>query len=107
MNTNGFLKIGDALQTIQTKNTINNVKDDIFSGFYFKRRRNSVNWRQIAGVNIEQIIRQVDISTLQEVLETIAFSDIESEDLRRVDPNFIKLFQLSQLIIEFLLHSQV
>lgn len=50
---------------------------------------------------------QADVTVLQEILQNITFCDIESEDLRYVDPNFIKLFQLAQLIIEYLLYSQV
>lgn len=58
------------------------------------------------------------------MLENITYCDIEAEgekgvhvshsthpkssliDLRYVDPNIVKLFQLSQLLIEYLLHSQ-
>ena len=60
-------------------------------------------------------------------MENITFCDVESEgvclapertffntcltelltDMRYVDPNFLKVFQLAQLIIEYLLHSQV
>ena len=37
----------------------------------------------------------------------VIFSDISFADLRDVDPNFVKMFKLSQLTIEYLLHSQV
>jgi hypothetical protein len=36
----------------------------------------------------------------------ITFCDISNSDMDAVDPNMVKLFKLSQLIIEFLLHSQ-
>lgn len=48
----------------------------------------------------------MDIQILQEIMENITFCDLEAEDLRHVDPNIVKLFQLSQLIIEYQLHSQ-
>ena len=73
---------------------------------------------------------QVNVSALQDVLEMITFCDIEREgtqiqffsilsqsfiknnivipaDMGQLDPNFVKLFQLSQLMLEYLLYSQV
>ncbi len=69
-------------------------------------------------VELHKLTIQVDVELLQEVLENITYCDIEAEgwslhsrakhtlDLRYVDPNIVKLFQLSQLVIEYLLHSQ-
>ncbi|CDS37418.1 daz interacting protein 1 [Echinococcus multilocularis] len=49
----------------------------------------------------------MDIDALQDNLVSVAFCDINSEiDTRYVDTNFIKLFQLAQLLIEYLLYSQ-
>jgi hypothetical protein len=39
-------------------------------------------------------------------MDMVTFCDINDTEMDGVDPNMIKLFQLSQLIIEFLLHSQ-
>ncbi|KAJ3289743.1 Zinc finger protein dzip1, partial [Borealophlyctis nickersoniae] len=55
---------------------------------------------------VAELLGQVDIGALQDVMENLTFCDIEAEDLRYVDPNFMKLFQLAQLMIEYLLHSQ-
>ncbi len=62
----------------------------------------------------------MDVKGLKLGLENLTFCDIEAEgtfipslptvelaDLREVDPNFVKMFKLSQLTIEYLLHSQV
>ncbi|KAJ3042453.1 Zinc finger protein dzip1 [Rhizophlyctis rosea] len=87
----------------------------LLDGFYFKRRRERLNWRVIGGVSVERIVKDVsfcrrevwvDIMALQDTMENITFCDIEAEDMRCADPNFIKLFQLAQLMIEYLLHSQ-
>lgn len=48
----------------------------------------------------------MDVRTLQQVLDNVTYCDIESECLDNVDQNYVKLFQLSQLIIEYLLHCQ-
>ena len=58
----------------------------------------------VASVDIENISRNLDFNTLQDNIMNITFCNIESEvDLRMIDPNFIKLFKLSQLTIEYLL----
>nr|KAJ3419335.1 Zinc finger protein dzip1 [Polyrhizophydium stewartii] len=78
----------------------------LIDGFFFRRRRERLNWRMLAAIDPDQVMKDVDIESLQEVMENVTFCDIEAEDVRYIDPNFIKLFQLAQLIIEFLLHSQ-
>ncbi len=62
---------------------------------------------------------QLDVAALQNILENITFCDIEGEGANlhvsggtdgadlEIDANFVKLFQLAQLTIEYLLHSQV
>ncbi|KAI8822558.1 uncharacterized protein EV422DRAFT_566237 [Fimicolochytrium jonesii] len=77
----------------------------VMAGFYFKRRRERLNWKLLASLNVDQITKEVDIKSLQEMMENLTFCDIEAED-RYADPNFIKLIQLSQLTIEYLLHCQ-
>ncbi|RKO89786.1 Iguana/Dzip1-like DAZ-interacting protein N-terminal-domain-containing protein, partial [Blyttiomyces helicus] len=78
----------------------------VMQGFYFRKRRDRLNWRLLASVQVDRIMKEVDIGCLQEIMENITYCDVEAEDLRYVDPNFIKLFQLSQLMVEYLLHSQ-
>ncbi|KAJ3065011.1 Zinc finger protein dzip1, partial [Quaeritorhiza haematococci] len=75
-------------------------------GFYFRRRTDRLNWRTMASIQVDRIVREVDIASLQEVIDNVTFCDIEAEDLRYADPNIVKLFQIAQLIIEYLLHSQ-
>ncbi|KAJ3129410.1 Zinc finger protein dzip1 [Nowakowskiella sp. JEL0407] len=76
------------------------------STFYFKQRKERLDWRMLGALQVEKIVREVDIERLQEAIDNITFCDIEAEDLRYVDPNIVKLFQLSQLVIEYLLYSQ-
>lgn len=41
-----------------------------------------------------------DIDTLESILDTIAFGDIEAEDTRNfTEFNFVKIFRLSQLMV--------
>ncbi|KAL0229744.1 hypothetical protein PCE1_003311 [Barthelona sp. PCE] len=75
--------------------------------FNFKPRTGRVDWSLIWGIDISEMISNVDVDALQEILPTVAFSDIESEAaMAQSDPNLVKLFQLSQYIIEYMLHGQ-
>jgi hypothetical protein len=75
--------------------------------FYFQQRRGTLDLRSISRVDIERIIREVDIDTLQSFLENITFSDLNSEELSLYsDECFLRLFQISQLTLEYLLNVQ-
>ncbi|XP_012939036.1 zinc finger protein DZIP1L [Aplysia californica] len=76
-------------------------------GFSFRKRVERVDWRKIASVDVDNISRTLDFTTLQENIMNLTFCNLEAElDIRSVDPNFVKLFKLAQLTIEYLLHSQ-
>ncbi|KAI9098282.1 Iguana/Dzip1-like DAZ-interacting protein N-terminal-domain-containing protein [Phlyctochytrium arcticum] len=73
--------------------------------FFFKRRRERLNWRVLAGIDVSQIQKEIDVQALQDIMENLTYCDIEAEDLA-IDPNYIKIFQLAQMVIEYLVHSQ-
>ncbi|KAK3744300.1 hypothetical protein RRG08_030385 [Elysia crispata] len=76
-------------------------------GFSFRKRVERVDWRRIASVDVDTIARTLDFTTLQDNIMNLTFCNLESEmDIRSIDPNFVKLFKLAQLTIEYLLHSQ-
>ncbi|XP_022098690.1 zinc finger protein DZIP1L-like isoform X2 [Acanthaster planci] len=76
-------------------------------GFTFQKRHERIDWRRMASVDVNRVMQELDFATLQDVIMTVTFCDITAEvDMRAIDANFIKLFQLSQLIAEYLLHSQ-
>ncbi|GAA50219.1 zinc finger protein DZIP1L, partial [Clonorchis sinensis] len=75
--------------------------------FVFRQRKEKVDWRRLASIDVNRVINEMDVGTLQDVLSSVAFCDITCEvDMRCVDSNLIKLFQLAQLLVEYLLHSQ-
>jgi zinc finger protein DZIP1 len=76
------------------------------SVFMFQRRRVPINWRHLAGLDVDRVCREMDVQALQQNIANVTFCDVESEDFRGVDGNFVKLFRLAQLTIEYLLHSQ-
>ena len=80
-----------------------------FPSYIFRKRNERVDWRKIAAVDPDRIAREVDFKTLQENINNVTFCDVENElgsDQRPLDPNYIKLFKLAQLTIEYLLNSQ-
>ncbi|KAM7428249.1 Zinc finger protein dzip1 [Porites harrisoni] len=77
--------------------------------FSFGRRQEKVDWRRLASVDVDHILREMDVKTLQDNIMHITFCNIEAELGSQgvgYDPNYIKMFKLAQLIIEYLLHSQ-
>ncbi|VDL56876.1 unnamed protein product [Hymenolepis diminuta] len=76
-------------------------------GFFFRKRIERIDWKRLASVDVRKVTSQMDIDVLQENLLSVAFCDIDSEiDTRYADSNLVKLFQLAQLLIEYLLYSQ-
>ena len=64
--------------------------------FYFQQRRGTLDLRGISRVDVDKIIREVDIDTLQGYLENITFSDVTGEDLALYsDETFVRLFQVN------------
>ncbi|KAK4475018.1 hypothetical protein MN116_002116 [Schistosoma mekongi] len=73
----------------------------------FRKRTEKIDWKLLASIDVNRIASRVDIESLQEILSSVTFCDITTEvDSRYVDNNLIKLFQLAQLLIEYLLYSQ-
>ena len=80
---------------------------DFRKDFFFRRRSGALDWSKIRKVDLERIVRTVDVDELQENVENITFADITERDLEQLtDANFLQLFRLSQLIIEYLLNVQ-
>ncbi|XP_027147580.1 cilium assembly protein DZIP1 isoform X2 [Larimichthys crocea] len=78
--------------------------------FKFRPRRESVDWRRINAVDIDAVVSQLDVDALQEHISTVTFCSLDGERCQRcqspVDPALVKLLQLAQLTVEWLLHCQ-
>lgn len=75
--------------------------------FYFKPRRETLNWRVLLSLNLEKIMDKVDIDTLESITKNLTFARVDFNDLRYFnETNFVQVFRLSQLIIEYLLYVQ-
>ncbi|XP_069577165.1 cilium assembly protein DZIP1 isoform X1 [Brachyistius frenatus] len=78
--------------------------------FKFRPRTKSMDWRGINAVNVDLVASQLDVDTLQEHVGTVTFCSLDGERCPRcqspVDPALVKLLQLAQLTVEWLLHCQ-
>ncbi|KAK3932834.1 Zinc finger protein DZIP1L [Frankliniella fusca] len=77
------------------------------AGFSFNLYRGRVDWAKIGSVDVDKIVRERDLETLQDMLSCVMSCNLSSEyDLKILDPNFIKIFQLAQLAADFLLYCR-
>nr|XP_012643206.1 zinc finger protein DZIP1L isoform X5 [Microcebus murinus] len=81
-----------------------------FPIFKFQPRRESMDWRRISTLDVDRVIRELDVATLQENITGVTFCNLDREVCSRcgqpVDPALLKVLRLAQLIIEYLLHCQ-
>jgi len=63
---------------------------------------------QISGaIDVDRLVQERDVVSLQENLISIINYNLDSEyDVKILDPNFVKLFKLAQLSIDYLLYSE-
>eukprot|EP01051_Picozoa_sp_SAG22_P024029 SAG22_NODE_6470_length_850_cov_1.234354_1_plen_213_part_01 len=74
--------------------------------FTFSKRTLKLNWRELSQLKMNKIIDEVDIDALQENLEMITFCNAAGADVQQyADPNFVKVFQLAQLMLEYNLYT--
>ncbi|XP_054838080.1 cilium assembly protein DZIP1L [Eublepharis macularius] len=78
--------------------------------FKFQSRRDTIDWRRFSAIDVERVARELDLTTLQENINSITFCNLDAEKCpycqQPVDPVLLKVLKMAQLIIEYLLHSQ-
>lgn len=69
-------------------------------------RQGSLDLKSIARVDIEKVIKEVDVETIQGFLENITFSEVTEADMRQyTDDAFLKLFRLVRFMLRCCLCS--
>uniref|UniRef100_A0A1B6K7G2 C2H2-type domain-containing protein n=1 Tax=Homalodisca liturata TaxID=320908 RepID=A0A1B6K7G2_9HEMI len=77
------------------------------SNFTFNLYRGRVDWKKLEVVEIDRIVRDQDVELLNIYMDSVTNCNLDSEyDVKILDPNFIKLFRLAQLLIDFLIHCK-
>ncbi|CAF0967731.1 unnamed protein product [Adineta steineri] len=85
----------------------NSPQQPVPRSFVFNKRNEKIDWRRIAAVDVERVARELDFQVLQDNIEHITLCNIDLEvDSRAMDPNFLKLYKMAQLTIEYLLLCQ-
>ena len=75
--------------------------------FHFDSRRTRIDWRLLHSVDIAQVQARTDLNALDRVVDLVAHGDLEGEDVRNLsEVNFLKIFRLAQMMVEYLLHVQ-
>nr|XP_055176909.1 cilium assembly protein DZIP1L isoform X9 [Nyctereutes procyonoides] len=81
-----------------------------FPPFKFQPRSESVDWRRISALDMDRVVRELDVATLQENIIHVTFCSLDQEVCHRcrqpLDPAVLKLLHLAQLTIQYLLHCQ-
>ena len=60
----------------------------------------------IGAIDVTELREKQDTESLQKLLPNVTFCDLEAEDLTGVDRNFVRLFKLAQLMLEYVLMKQ-
>ncbi|XP_075057649.1 cilium assembly protein DZIP1L [Mixophyes fleayi] len=85
-------------------------KGNFIQTFRFQPRRDGIDYRRFSAIDVEKVARELDISTLQESINSITFCNLDNERCpycqQPVDPVLLKLLKLAQFTIEYLLHCQ-
>eukprot|EP00941_MAST-03F_sp_MAST-3F-sp1_P001250 g1250.t1 len=64
-------------------------------------------WRTIANVDVDNVEKTVDVSCLQQLLESLAYGKVKAEDFSLVSESvLLKTFRLQQFEIEYLVNFQ-
>lgn len=76
-------------------------------GFAFKDQRGALNWRNIANLDVDELIAKGDMQALQSYLSNFASTELTKDDLARFgDTTLLKVLRLSQFGVGHLLNTQ-
>ena len=81
------------------------VSMDPSPSFRWCPRKMPMNWSMIEDVNVDQIARDMDVSSLEYLVQHIAFANLSDSDNQRFgNRGALKAFKLLQLGVEYLTH---
>ena len=102
-----FASVQDSRENLFSAGLNNGLNTPMPPKFQFQERTGRLNWRQIMNADVDKITQQVDLRQLEGLLQNITYAHLDREDMERFgDENFIKLFKLSQMSIEYLVYTQ-
>ncbi|XP_050309490.1 cilium assembly protein DZIP1 isoform X2 [Anthonomus grandis grandis] len=74
------------------------------TGFSFEKCKNpNLDKNQIGIADVDRIVKERDVGTVDRYISTVVQYILEDEQAKVLDVNFVKMFRLSQLAVEYLL----
>ncbi|VEN36070.1 unnamed protein product [Callosobruchus maculatus] len=74
------------------------------SGFSFdKQKQPNVDKTKICLIDIDRVIKERDVATVEQFLSIVIGYVLDTEHAEVLDTNFVKVFRMSQLAVEYLL----
>lgn len=89
----GLIQVRDSIDSLFAKEYI-----PLQPQFIFKDRGTGgrINWRQLMNVDLDKVTKEIDLQTLETLLNNITYANLDRDDLERLgDQHFVKLFRLS------------
>ena len=75
--------------------------------FQFFSGTERLDWAVLTAIDISRLVREVNVDTLQRVIDNIAFARLTREEAALFTPDHVvHLFTLSQLVLQYLVYSQ-
>lgn len=75
--------------------------------FTFRQRYGNLEWSKIKALDIDDLISNSNLGTLQQLVDSVTFSNITSADLKDAPEGAVlNLVRISQLMLEYLLTGQ-
>ncbi len=75
--------------------------------YVFRERYGRLNWKDIISLDLDIMVRNNDITPLEDYIENLVFAVIEENDMQCMPEHFIlKLLRIYQYIIEYLMFTQ-
>ena len=84
----------------------------ILRPFYLQslnRQWHHIDWKEFSSINLDELSLKLDPTIFHKILPFVAYCNIENEFKEGLDSNFLKLYRLAQLLIEYLVlvHQQL
>ena len=70
------------------------------------RQWHHIDWKEFSSINLDKLSLNFDPAIFHKVLPFVAYCNIENEFKDGIDSNFLKLYRLAQLLIEYLILAQ-
>nr|CCM13901.1 hypothetical protein, conserved [Leishmania guyanensis] len=77
------------------------------TAFQFVQGNERLDWGILVSIDVERLMKSTNVGTLQRIIENIAFSRVTRDEAALLTPDHIlHLFQLCQVVIQYLVYSQ-